>query len=99
MHCDIRYRFGNTLCFPRVAREPPCPRKASTRNDPGRREMHVLIEKKKPAVMSQFTSNTRFKSKDLRQVYCMKNSIYFASVLWQILRNNRVILCSAMILY
>src|SRR5699024_10659830 len=23
MNCDIRYRFGNTLRFPRVTREPP----------------------------------------------------------------------------
>src|SRR5699024_1777461 len=27
LNCDMRYRFGNTLRFPRVTREPPCPDK------------------------------------------------------------------------
>src|SRR5699024_6633691 len=27
IQCNARYRFGNTLRFPRVTREPPCPGK------------------------------------------------------------------------
>src|SRR5699024_4173604 len=38
-----RVRRPHRVGFSRRLR--PCPRKASTRSDPGRREMHVLIEK------------------------------------------------------
>src|SRR5699024_6602251 len=54
--------FANNVDIPfaRARRLRPCPRKASTRNDPGRREMHVLIEKN-PAVTSLFISITKIK--------------------------------------
>ena len=51
-----RVRRPRRVVFSRRMR--PCPRKASTRSDLGRREMHILIEKK-PAVMSQFISTTK----------------------------------------
>ena len=47
-----RVRRSRRVVFSRRLR--PCPRKASTRSDPGRREMHVLIEKNQQLLHSLY---------------------------------------------
>src|SRR5699024_2100790 len=64
-----RVRRPHRVVFSRRLR--PCPRKASTRSDPGRREMHVLIAKN-PAVTSQFISTTIKSNKNYEKILLKK---------------------------